>query len=41
MTDGGEFSATIKSIDNSAHLIVVDKYGKTHKLSSGEVRVKI
>lgn len=41
VTDGGEFPATVKSIDNSAHLIVVDKYGKTHKLSSGEVRVKI
>ncbi len=41
VTEGGEFSATVKNIDNKAHLIVVDGFGKTHNLSSGEVRVKI
>ncbi len=41
VTEGGEFPATVKSIDNDAHLIVTDKSGKNHKLSSGEVRIKI
>ncbi len=39
--DGGEYFATVKGIDNNAHLIITDKNGKTKRLSSGEVRIKI
>ncbi len=41
VTQNGEFAATVKDIDNDAHLIVATRDGKEHTLSSGEVRVKV